>query len=62
MESKLESKPARKSGEPLKNDVMQGNEELPTEPYHLVRRVGGDEVDEAEHVFQAHAKNGLKKD
>src|SRR3989338_2158802 len=42
----------------LKNDVIQGSKELPTETYGNVRRRGSDEVDAAGRVFQ-HFQKGF---
>ncbi len=38
--------------EPLKNDGMQGDEEIAQEPYESVRRQGNSEIDAALRVFQ----------
>ncbi len=40
------------SKKPLKNDGMQGDNELPPEPYEAVRRKGSEEGDTAVRIFQ----------
>ncbi|MBI4234677.1 NAD(P)/FAD-dependent oxidoreductase [Candidatus Peregrinibacteria bacterium] len=44
----------------LKNDAMRGGEELPSETYETIRRIGNSEDDKALRVFQHVLKNGEK--
>jgi len=45
--------------EPLKNDGMQGDEELTQKPYEPVRRQGSSEIDTALRVFQRFSKTQI---